>query len=132
MILNTSKTENWIGNLFKRDFINEEYCDEEFVDEYLDQRDSDPFDLKWTEANKYLEIYIDQNLSVKEIEEIEKIKEKWRVLFFQKVIKITQHPDLAAYVSEDIDLIIGYMLTGEKNSFIEGMIQSFENGELPG
>lgn len=132
MILNTSATENWISNLFNRDFINEKYCEEEFVDSYLDKRDSDPFDSNWTAANKYVEAYFDQHISEKEMEEIEQIKEKWRVLFYQKVIKKTHHPDLAAYVSEDIDLLIGYMLTDAKNDFIDGMMQAFENDKLPG
>jgi hypothetical protein len=132
MELNTLSTENWMINLFNRDFINQEYCDNDFVNDYLDMRDTDPFDVKCVQADKHLAAYTFQHFSKKEIQEIEDIKKKWRIIFFEKAIKKTHHADLSAYISEDIELIIGYMLTGTKNDFVQGMIEAFENDRLPG
>lgn len=131
MKLNTLNTENWMSNLFNRDFINQEYCDEDFANAYLDQRDTDPFDAKWVQADKQLEANTAQHFSKEETQEIEEIKTKWRTAFFEKVIKKTHHADLSAYISEDIELITGYMLTGIENDFVRGMIEAFENNELP-
>jgi hypothetical protein len=131
MTLDISNTENWMNNLFSREFIKQAYCDSDFVDDYLDKRDTNPFDLNWIAADKHLKAYTLQHFSETEIREIEKIKEKWRKMFYQKTIKKTHHADLSAYISEDIDLITGYMLTGMKNDFIQHMMEAFENDQLP-
>ena len=83
------------------------------------------------QADKQLEAHTTQHFSKEEIHEIEEIRKKWRTTFFEKVIKKTHHPDLSAYISEDIDLITGYMLTGAENDFVRGMIEALENNELP-
>ena len=92
---------------------------------YLDYRDSEEFENKWLEAANKIQSYT-TNVELP-IERIVKIRE----ITFKRTFNLTQNPDLAAYVSDDFELIAENFLFDQKNDFINNMWDTYKMGELP-
>ncbi|WP_433596507.1 hypothetical protein [Lysinibacillus xylanilyticus] len=50
---------------------------------------------------------------------------------YETIIGQTSHSDLAAYATDDARLIVGFLVTGQINSFVLEMKESYERGDLP-
>lgn len=121
------KLKNILDGLLKDDFLSE-YKDEETIVACLDRRDSEPFDSEWIRVDK---IVSERILHSAERDSIEALAEKYRKLFFDKVIRVTGSSDLAAYVSEDIELILTAIGASVSEEFVFLMLDSYKKNNVP-
>lgn len=121
---------SWIESLamFK---INSKYENLAEIDYYLEQRDGEPFDSQWMKAHNNFTAII-ESLDNKEVKrQLEELQSLAQEQFYKTIIKQTGHPDLAAYLSDDIYLIVGYLATGHSNDFVFAMKESYDHGAFP-
>ena len=104
--------------------------DEDFIDELLDSRDSDPFDSNWVEAYEILK-QNNKNINANDKNEVDKFLEEIRKDVFIKTMKASQSSDLAAYVSDDFEMIGAALILEFSNSFIASMLNSYALGIVP-
>ncbi|MEC1179792.1 hypothetical protein P9B03_14935 [Metasolibacillus meyeri] len=121
---------SWIKSLamFK---VDSKYEDLDEIDYYLEQRDAELFDSQWMEAHNNFTAIIESmnNEAVKrQLEELQSLAQEQ---FYKTIIKQTGHSDLAAYLSDDIYLIVGYLTIGHSNDFVLAMKMGYEHGEFP-
>ena len=96
----------------------------EALDVMLNMRDDVPFDSAWVKAYKLLErgnVASDKRVLVDAISE----------LAFLSTYDLTQHDDLAAYVSDDFELIASAMALDIEDPWINGLWQSYKKGSFP-
>lgn len=97
-------------------------------DALLTDRDADEFAEPWTaayDASKapYQKIATEQELKGR----IDKMREH----VYKRVYKQTQVSDLASYVSDDIDLILRYLLAEMPNEWVNALWLSYKEGNIP-
>ncbi|UOD29245.1 hypothetical protein INH39_28150 [Massilia violaceinigra] len=91
-------------------------------DAALDARDSPAFDADWLESNEKLAVgYPVDETATMEVREA----------VFKAVFRLTANPDLAAYVSDDFDLITQANLHGADIAFIRRLWDSYVHGIFP-
>lgn len=104
--------------------------DEEAVYEILDSRETDPFDSNWVEAYEDLKQHL-ENFNENEKKELDEFLKEIRKEAFIKTIKASQSSDLAAYVSDDFEMIGTALILEFSNSFIASMLNSYDLGIVP-
>ena len=92
------------------------------IDEYLDKRDSPPFDKEWVDADNSMKA-----IKIEALSSVERIRER----VYNSVYKITNSDELAGYISDDFELILINELQEEKNSWIEEKLNVYGQGCLP-
>ncbi|MGP9827754.1 hypothetical protein ACT048_25105 [Ectopseudomonas khazarica] len=117
-----------LDKLLKEDFLSN-YIDEDSIINCLDYRDSEPFDSEWVRVDR---IVCEKILNNPDRTKIEKICDQYRKLFYDKVIRSTGSSDLAAYVSEDIELILMAIGTSVSENFAISMLESYKRNIVPG
>lgn len=127
MRLNEGSVEDWLKELLSKDFLSA-YDDEERIIACLDSRDTDPFDFEWVSIDKILSSEIENS---SEKDKVESLRDRYRKAFFDKVIRSSGSADLASYVSEDIELIIGVIFLSIESDFIYSMICSYAKDIVP-
>ncbi|WP_263143569.1 hypothetical protein [Pseudomonas sp. RIT-PI-AD] len=127
MQLTNDGLDKFLKGLLSKDFLSS-YNDEEKIIECLDSRDTDSFDSEWVEIDKLLTEKIADS---SDGNHIESIQEHYRKAFFEKVIRITGSAELASYVSEDIELIIGAVYFSIENCFIFSLVDSYMKNIVP-
>lgn len=105
--------------------------DHSHIDDYLDLRDSGPFDSAWVAAMDDLEACLGRRTDPADRPKIQKIQDSARKQFYKIIIEQSGHPDLAAYASEDIALIVGHIAAGHSNDFVRAIQSAYERGTLP-
>ncbi|WP_448956018.1 hypothetical protein [Labrys neptuniae] len=105
--------------------------DEEAIDRYLDGRDADPFDSNWTAADTRLKGLLATAQADVDRAWIEKLQEQGRRQVHLAVMRQTGHPDLAAYASDDVDLVIGFLAVGDEDAFVHSLRTAYESGTFP-
>lgn len=128
--LNENTAKAWFATLLDKEILPDECHDEDFANHYLDSRDSAPCDTNWMTAFDFINAALHE-LNTQHKEKISRLQAHYRKIFFDKIIRKFHHSDLAAYVSEDMELIAGFILTGQSNDFIQNLMASYEKGELP-
>lgn len=121
---------SWIESLamFK---VNSKYGNLTEIDYYLEQRDEEPFDSQWMKAHNNFAAII-ESLDNKEVKrQLEELQSLAQEQFYKIIIKQTRHSDLAAYLSDDIYLIVGYLVIGHSNDFVFAMKESYDHGNFP-
>nr|WP_294783863.1 hypothetical protein [uncultured Flavobacterium sp.] len=103
---------------------------EEDIPALLDDRDQDPFDSFWVKTDRELNEYKNKFES-KEIEEISLVIDDLRKKTYLDVIKKSYSSDLAAYLSDDIELLSFSLILGFNSSFINLMVNSYYSGKIP-
>ncbi len=97
----------------------------EQVNEYLDHRESELFETQWLFTfNEINEKEPQENIPKNSIDEI-------REIVFKKVFEITQVADLAAYCSDDFELISKNICFLKSNVYLEQMLETYQEGKLP-
>ncbi len=91
---------------------------------YLDYRDGADFDTAWIEAYQKLRR---EGLTPAEQDQIQ----EWSRLAFDETIKASGSGDLAAYVSDDIDLIFCAHTLGLNDDFVNWLASCYDEGRLP-
>lgn len=101
------------------------------IDAYLGSREKAPFDSDWSWAYQEVEDRKNQ-LSKTTLQEIENLNEKLRKTVFKNIIKITDSPDLAGYISDDFGLIFdAFSISSLKKSWVFGLFDSYFHLKLP-
>lgn len=98
---------------------------DENIDNILNERDNNSFSEQWMQAyNEVEKQKKQQGVPVTYGEEIRKNA-------FNIVLKITVNDDLAAYISDDLGLILDAEKVDVNNSWINALWQTYKNGEIP-
>src|SRR5690554_2552060 len=101
-----------------------ENTDLEKIDEVLDNRDDDVFSGEWTKAYSQIKNTV--------VEKEDKVKiDKIREEIFMLTIRKTHSSDLSAYISDDFDLIWLHYLNKTQNNWIEKLIATYFEHEIP-
>ena len=99
--------------------INYEELD---IDDFLDQRDSDPFDSEWVRVYQALE-ELKKGKTVADTREIEK---KVYITVYEK----SENDELAGYISDDFGLIIDSKRLNYSDKWLEKLISCYENARI--
>jgi hypothetical protein len=62
---------------------------------------------------------------------IRQLAERIQKHVFLKVSEVSGHPEIAAYVSDDFDLIVRGRVAGLKDAFLERLWSAYQAGQLP-
>ena len=100
--------------------INYEELD---IDNFLDQRDSDPFDSEWVRIYQALE-ELKKGKTVADTREIEK---KAYITVYEK----SENDELAGYISDDFGLIADSKRLNYSDEWLEKLISCYENARIP-
>jgi translation initiation factor 2 alpha subunit (eIF-2alpha) len=128
---NKENAEHFVSAMSAFTIIDESFDDEDTIDAYLDWRDTDPFDSNWTAADARLKDHLAMITAEADRTWIEQLQEQGRKRVYMAVIRQTGHADLAAYASDDVDLIIGFLAAGKDDDFTHFLRTAYENGTLP-
>ncbi|WP_046213009.1 hypothetical protein [Paenibacillus wulumuqiensis] len=94
------------------------------IERYLDYRDSADFDTAWNHAYQQLRR---EGLTPAEEEQVQ----EWCRQAFDQIIRAFDSSELAAYVSDDMDLVFCAHLLGVDHEFIQELAGHYVQGELP-
>ena len=100
--------------------INYEELD---IDDFLDQRDSDPFDSEWVRVYQAIE-ELKKSKVVGDSREIEK---KAYITVYEK----TEADELAGYISDDFGLIADSNMLGYSDEWLDKLISCYKNARIP-
>jgi hypothetical protein len=95
------------------------------LDRALEGRDDEWFDTTWMVSFNRLK---SQVLSLSQKAAIDEVRE----LAFKKTYEFCSDADLAAYVSDDFELICKVLLLGLDDHFIFALWQCYKSGVIPG
>lgn len=98
---------------------------EETINNILDKRDDNFFSEQWMQA--YNEVEKQKKQQGVPATYSEDIRKK----AFNIVLQITDNDDLAAYISDDLGLILDAEKVNVNNSWINALWQSYKNGKIP-
>lgn len=98
---------------------------EETINNILDERDDNFFSEQWMQA------YNEVEKQKKQQGVPETHSEDIRKKAFNIVLQITDNDDLAAYISDDLGLILDAEKVKVNNSWINALWQSYKNGKIP-
>ena len=93
------------------------------IDDFLDQRDSDPFDSEWFRVYQTLE-ELKKRKTVDDTREIEK---KAYLTVYEK----SEDDALAGYISDDFSLIADSKRLGYSDEWLDKLISCYENARIP-
>lgn len=122
-----SSLDNWLDKLLEGDFLTE-YSDEEKVIECLDSRDSEPFDSEWVRVS---EVIARSSTYASDTKALRAKQAKYRKLFFEKVVQTTGSADLAGYVSDDMEMIVGAVALSIESEFVWSLVNGYSRGVVP-
>lgn len=117
---------NLLNDLFEKFKINlvvVESVDEDMIDDILDDRDSSEFNVLWNKANKEIATIKLKKATQKKLDEM--IKEIFKIVFSK-----THHDELAAYTSDDFDLIAKHLLAQSKNTWVTNLCATYFTGKI--
>ena len=100
--------------------INYEELD---IDNFLDQRDSDPFDSEWVRIYQALE-ELKKGKTVADTREIEK---KAYITVYER----SENDELAGYISDDFGLIADSKRMNYSDDWLEKLFSCYENARIP-
>ncbi|WP_160690393.1 hypothetical protein [Clostridium sp. C2-6-12] len=103
---------------------------EEAIYEILNSRETEPFDSNWVKAYETLQQQL-ENLNENEKKELDEFLEEIRKEAFIKTMKDSQSSDLAAYVSDDFEMIGAALINEFTNSFIDSLLNIYASGIVP-
>lgn len=93
------------------------------IDDFLDQRDSAPFDSEWVRVYHVLE-ELKKGKTVADTREIEK---KAYITVYEK----TENAELAGYISDDFGLIADSKRLNYSDEWLDKLISCYENARIP-
>lgn len=89
------------------------------ADTWLDHRDAPVFEDHWLSAHG----------------SVPEVHEGWasevRQMAYLAVYRSTENPDIAAYVSDDLDLISRFAVAGVEDQWVQGLLAVYIGGDLP-
>lgn len=107
--------------------IDYDIFDEEYLNELLDSRDSDPFDTQWCRVDDEIKaLKNDQNYTDEIEEEQNKVREKAFIIIEQNL-----ESELSEYVSDDFGLIYNSLVLNYKDEWLNKLIETYQNKKIP-
>lgn len=103
---------------------------EEAIYEILNSRETEPFDSNWVGAYEALKQQL-ENLNENEKKELEEFLDEIRKEAFIKTMKASKASDLAAYVSDDFEMIGTALIIEFSNAFIDSLLNIYASGIVP-
>lgn len=101
---------------------------QEDYDDILDNRDSDEFSNKWMEVYNQVSTIIKNNsIDIEYVQIIKRLRERT----FKTIFELTQSSDIAAYLSDDIALLLEAIVCNYNNSWLNGLWKKYSEGEIP-
>lgn len=120
--MNTDEIYYLIEEAYK---VNSHLLDEDFINNYLDIRDSTDFDQKWIDAYRYI------NKNYPSNEDFLLRDKDLREQVFKNVLRLTHSHELAEYVSDDAGLMYANLYFNVNNEFIDYIFNCYKKGLLP-
>ncbi|QIL71876.1 hypothetical protein G7048_16845 [Diaphorobacter sp. HDW4B] len=130
MSLKLEEASAWLHVLRSFQVRSGLFEDEDAVDAYLDERDAEPFDGKWSTAHDVLASLLEA-LPAQQRDDVTQLQGQAREQAYLTVIQQTDSSELAAYASDDVGLIIGCLALGHADAFVAQMRKAYEGGEFP-
>ncbi|MBW8810427.1 MAG: hypothetical protein JF591_16775 [Lysobacter sp.] len=96
--------------------------DEDVIAQYLDWRDQPPFDSDWTAADALVQAR-KRGLSAQRIEAIDAESKQVRQVAFARALRVSDHDELAAYLSDDAGLIVEAERLGIDSAWIAALLR---------
>ena len=113
-----------INNLIK--IVESISCDE--YDDILDSRDDDEFSEKWMEIFNEVKAILKSNpIDALHTQRIENLRERTFKMIFQQ----SNSSDMAAYLSDDIALLLEAVLCDYDSNWLNGMWIEYSVGRIP-
>lgn len=107
--------------------IDYDIFDEEYLNELLDSRDSDPFDTQWCRVDDEIKaLKNDQNYTDEIEEQQNKVREKAFIIIEQNL-----ESELSEYVSDDFGLIYDSLVLNYKDEWLNKLIETYQNKKIP-
>ena len=105
------------------DKLNQINFEELDIDDFLDQRDSDPFDGEWMRVYHAVET-LKKDTVADDSREIEK---KAYIMVYEK----SEDDELAGYISDDFGLIADSKRLGYSDEWLDKLISCYEHARIP-
>lgn len=101
---------------------------QEDYDDILENRDSDDFSKKWMEVyDQASMIFKNNSIDPGYAQIIKRLRERT----FKAIFEHTQSSDMAAYLSDDIGLLLEAIVCNYNNSWLNGLWKKYSEGEIP-
>lgn len=101
---------------------------QEDYDNILENRDSDEFSKKWMEVYDQVSmIFKNNSIDPGYAQIIKRLRERT----FKAIFEHTQSSDMAAYLSDDIGLLLEAIVCNYNNSWLNGLWKKYSEGEIP-
>ncbi len=101
---------------------------QEDYDDILENRDSDEFSKKWMEVYDQVSMIFKTNsIDPGYAQIIKRLRERT----FKAIFEHTQSSDMAAYLSDDIGLLLEAIVCNYNNSWLNGLWKKYSEGEIP-
>ncbi|MEC0090818.1 hypothetical protein [Paenibacillus macquariensis] len=101
---------------------------QEDYDDILDNRDHDEFSNKWMEVYDQVSSIVKNNsINPEYVQIIKRLRERT----FKAIFEHTQSSDLAAYLSDDISLLLEAIACNYNHSWLNGLWKKYSEGEIP-
>ena len=98
------------------------------IDHVLSERDAPGFEQPWLTAFAAVESVASLNqLSPAQRLVVDRIRE----VAYKQAFRATSHPDIAAYVSDDFDLIARAIIAGQDSPWIASLLSTYSHGRCP-
>lgn len=101
---------------------------QEDYDAILDSRDSDEFSTNWMKVYDEVKSMLNHiEIDSYYINKIESLRERT----FKSVIERAQSSDLAAYISDDLALLLEAVICNFNDSWLNGLLREYSLGKIP-
>ena len=102
--------------------------DDASIDHALSQRDHPAFEQPWLTAFAAVESVASLNqLSPAQRLVVDRVRE----VAYKQAFRATSHPDIAAYVSDDFDLIARAIVAGQDSPWLASLLSAYAHGRFP-
>lgn len=113
--------DGYMYKLFSK--LNEICYQEIDIEDFLDQRESEPFDGEWIRVYQDIE----ELKKDKMLDDTKDIEKKVYMFVFEQLASA----DLAAYISEDFALIAESKMLNYSDAWLDKLISCYENAKIP-
>ncbi len=96
-------------------------------DAVLDSRDEEPFDSNWVTSHQRIEAAWSASSTDEQTAQVNKIRQA----AFVAASLMTNNHEIAAYISDDFELIAKSVVLGDLDSFTSGLVKRYERGGVP-
>lgn len=126
----TIEAIDWVHRLAESVTTAAKQWDEAAIERALDSRDTDPFDSEWVRTDQALHAHMTLASPSARLE-IESCANDLRTGTYTAILRVTGSPDLAAYVSDDFEMICNGLTSGFVGEFLFSLVGAYLDGRIP-